>query len=138
MRVNGKHYRTVWMEGATVYMIDQTRLPFEFTVFRAGTWEECCVAIKTMITRGAGAIGATAGFAMAQAFLEADTKKDATIADQARTAIRATRPTARDLFFAVERVYAAGQSGAKEATAEARRLADANVGAARISLSGSA
>jgi len=74
MKVNGKHYRTVWMEGPVVYMIDQTQLPFEFEIFKAPDFKECCFAIKTMITRGADAIGATAGFAMAQAFLSAPDK----------------------------------------------------------------
>ena len=71
MHVNGKHYRTVWMEGSTVFMIDQTLLPFQFQIFEGVTHNETCFAIKNMIIRGAGAIGSSAAFAMAQAYMEA-------------------------------------------------------------------
>ena len=121
MQVNGTHYRTVWMEGSVVYMIDQTRLPFDFVIFRAEDHKQCCEAIKTMITRGAGAIGATAGYAMAQAFLEAESVKDTSLVDKARREIESTRPTARDLFYAVERVYRAGRAGAAAACRCRRR-----------------
>jgi methylthioribose-1-phosphate isomerase len=113
MLVNGKHYRTVWMEGSTVYLIEQNLLPFEFKIHTAKTYQETCHAIKTMIVRGAGAIGATAGFAMAQAFLEkADPAK-------AKREIEATRPTAQNLFYAVERVY-----HASDHVTEAQMIAD--------------
>ena len=73
MKVNGKQYRTVWMEGSTVHLIEQNLLPFEFRIHQCETYLDTCRAIKTMIVRGAGAIGATAGYAMAQAFVEATT-----------------------------------------------------------------
>lgn len=130
MQVNGKHYRTVWMEGKSVYLIDQTLLPFEFEIYEARSYQDCCVAIKTMITRGAGAIGATAGFAMAQAFLQMEENKNESIVDIAAAEIKATRPTARDLFHAVDAVCLAGQKGAQEAVKEAQRLANVNVEAA--------
>jgi S-methyl-5-thioribose-1-phosphate isomerase len=66
-----------------------------------------------MLVRGAGAIGATAGFAMAQAFLA---KADA---DKARHEIEATRPTAQNLFYAVERVF-----NSADPVAEAQKIAD--------------
>jgi S-methyl-5-thioribose-1-phosphate isomerase len=84
-----------------------------------------------MVTRGAGAIGATAGFAMAQAYLAAEKNNDTLLIDQARRAIEATRPTARDLFYAVDRVYRAGRSGANAAWQEAQVIADENVEAAK-------
>jgi methylthioribose-1-phosphate isomerase len=59
------------MEGSSVFMIEQNLLPFEFRIFESGDYLETCRAIRTMIVRGAGAIGAVAGFAMAQACLEA-------------------------------------------------------------------
>ena len=131
MHVNGKHYRTVWMEGSVVCMIDQTLLPFEFSVYKADSYQACCKAIKTMVTRGAGAIGATAGYAMAQACLKAYENRDPQVMDVARKEIEATRPTARDLFYAVSRVYSAGRSDAASALEEARKIADENVDAAR-------
>jgi methylthioribose-1-phosphate isomerase len=120
MLVNGKHYRTVWLEGSTVYLIEQNLLPFEFKIHTAKTYQETCHAIKTMIVRGAGAIGATAGFAMAQAFLE---KADLV---RAKEEIEATRPTAQNLFYAVERVYKA-----KDPAAESRAIADEDAAACR-------
>ena len=113
MKVNGQHYRTVWLDGQTVHLIEQNLLPFEFKIYTAKTYQETCHAIKTMIVRGAGAIGAAAGFAMAQAFLaKADTAK-------ARKEIEATRPTAQNLFYAVKRVYEA-----TDPVVEAQKIAD--------------
>ncbi len=71
MNVKGKKYRTIWMEDSSVFMIEQNLLPFEFKIFEAKTYKETCFGISTMIVRGAGAIGAAAAYAMAQAFLEA-------------------------------------------------------------------
>jgi len=49
MVVNGKHYRTVWMEDASVCLIEQNLLPFEFRIFRADNYRDTCMAISTMI-----------------------------------------------------------------------------------------
>jgi methylthioribose-1-phosphate isomerase len=108
MHINGKYYRTVWMEGSVVYMIDQTLLPFEFRIFEAKNYQSNCHAIKTMITRGAGAIGATAGFAMAQAMMEAPKAGYEDFILKAKREIEGTRPTARNLFYAVDRGFEAG------------------------------
>ncbi len=124
MKVNGIDYRTVWMEGGSVFMIEQNRLPFEFTIHEAESCKETCLAIRTMIIRGAGAIGAAAGFAMAQAALEAPVKNRESFLLAARKAIEATRPTARNLFYAVERVFAAALISKELAIAEAGRVAD--------------
>ncbi|MCB0807249.1 MAG: S-methyl-5-thioribose-1-phosphate isomerase [Bacteroidales bacterium] len=130
MHVNGKHYRTVWMEGKTVLMIDQTKLPFEFKIHACHNYIDSCIAIRTMITRGAGAIGATAGFAMAQVYLENDGDEDFFL--KARKEIESTRPTARNLFFAVEKVFDAGRSGADHAVEMAQQLAEENIEEARM------
>ena len=132
MHVKGKHYRTVWMEGSSVFMIEQNLLPFEFKIFEAKNWKDCCFAIKSMITRGAGAIGATAGFAMAQAYMEAITTNNQGIVIIAKKEIEATRPTARNLFYAVDRVYKAGQISPENAIAEAQKMADENIEEAKL------
>ncbi|MCF8369021.1 MAG: S-methyl-5-thioribose-1-phosphate isomerase [Bacteroidales bacterium] len=129
MKVNGKHYRTVWMKGTSVFMIDQTRLPFEFLIFEAKSYKESCYAIKAMITRGAGAIGATAGFAMVQAYLESH--GDEEMLFQAKNEIEATRPTARNLFYAVDRVFNAGKKSIENALTTALQMADENIEEAR-------
>lgn len=58
------------MKGSSVLLIDQNLLPFKFKIYRSNSYLDTCNAIKTMIIRGAGAIGAATGYAMAQAFLE--------------------------------------------------------------------
>ena len=68
MLVGEKSYQTVWMEGTSVFMIEQNLLPFEFRIHECPTYWDTCMAITEMVIRGAGAIGAAAGFAMAQAF----------------------------------------------------------------------
>ena len=132
MRVNGIAYRSVWIEDGVVKMIDQRRLPFRFDILSLTTPQETAEAIRSMAVRGAGAIGVAAGYAMAQAALAAPAATfDATIA-QAAELIRATRPTARDLFYAVDNVLAAMRSTAgveakrASALATAQRLSDEN------------
>ncbi len=120
MKVNGQHYRTVWLEGTTVHLIEQNLLPFQFKVHQAADYRETCRAIKTMIVRGAGAIGAAAGFAMAQALLA---KADPL---QAKQEIEATRPTAQNLFYGVDRVF-----NAKDPAAEAQKIADEDAASCR-------
>lgn len=127
MKVNGKDYRTVWMEHGTVYLIEQNLLPFEFKIYEAKSYRDTCEVISTMIVRGAGAIGATAGFGMAQGFIESG--GDTTFIERARRDIEDTRPTAQNLFYAVERVYRAGMNSgghpsAEAAISEAQSIAD--------------
>ena len=124
MKVGGKNYRTVWMEDSSVFFIEQNLLPFEFRIQQSVSFSQSCHAIRSMQVRGAGAIGALAGFAMAQAFLEAEKSKDPGLVSRARAEIEATRPTARNLFFEVERVCNAGRGYAADALAEALAIAD--------------
>ncbi|MDA3868256.1 MAG: S-methyl-5-thioribose-1-phosphate isomerase [Salinivirgaceae bacterium] len=131
MQVNHKHYRTVWMEGSAVFMIDQNLLPFEFSLFKSVSCSDTCIAIKDMTTRGAGAIGAAAGFAMAQGALEAPAHKYAEALLEAKKTIEQTRPTANDLFFAVNEVYKAACINSDEAVKKAMELADTNATACR-------
>ena len=131
MHVNGKHYRTVWMEGSSVYMIDQTLLPYQFQIFESPTHKETCFAIKNMVTRGAGAIGSAAAFAMAQAFMESKLIKAKDYAVKAKEEIENLRPTAQNLFYAVNRVFKAGSESVGYAILEAQKIADENVEAAK-------
>jgi len=135
MRVNGKDYRTVWMEGPVVRTINQPLLPHRFDIVSLPDHRATSEAIRNMTLRGAGAIGAAAGFGMAQVFLEAPPAgqaREAYLAEGYET-LRATRPTARDLFYALDRVRAAGETGGAEAAArEARALAEDYVDAGRL------
>lgn len=125
MRVGRKEYRTVWMEGSTVFLIEQNLLPFKFEIFKSKSYQETCLAIKNMLVRGAGAIGAAAGFAMAQAVLRGEDIK------KAKKEIEATRPTAQNLFYAVERVFEAAKRNRKAAAAEAQKIADEDAESSR-------
>lgn len=127
MQVGNKYYRTVWMEGSTVFMINQNLLPFEFKIYKAENHLDSCYAIRSMIVRGAGAIGAAAGFAMAQAFIEAPQDKFLLYIEKAKKEIEATRPTAQNLFYATDRVFKAGIISVDNAIADAQKIADENV-----------
>ena len=103
MKVDGTPYRTIWPthDGSAVEVIDQTRLPHEFEVSRLETLDDAVRAISTMVVRGAPLIGATAAYGMALA-LRTDAS-DAAL-DAAGAALVATRPTAVNLRWAVDRV----------------------------------
>ena len=120
MNVYGRHYRTIWEkedDPNVVQIIDQRHLPHEFIVENLTTVDEVAAAIKDMHVRGAGLIGATAGYGMYIAALQApqdspETFINAFIADGEK--LKATRPTAVNLAWAVKRqqesVEAAGSN----------------------------
>jgi methylthioribose-1-phosphate isomerase len=107
MLVNGIHYRTIWMEGSSVKMIDQLALPYKFVIFDSKDHLSTAQAIRTMLIRGAGAIGAAGGYGMAQAALEAPDIGFADYIFKAATLLKSTRPTAQNLFYSVDRVHEA-------------------------------
>ena len=74
MNVDGKHFRTIWVkedDSSTIQIIDQQKLPHEFIIMDLPTVEDFRSAIKDMYVRGAGLIGATAGYGMYIAALTA-------------------------------------------------------------------
>ncbi len=123
MRVNGVAYRTVWMDGGAVKLIDQRLLPFRFKVVSLRTHQETAEAIRAMTVRGAGAIGVAAGYAMAQAARHAPARAFDRAMAEAAELLRGTRPTARNLFYSVERVLAGLPVGAPVAARRARAAA---------------
>ncbi len=134
MKVNGKHYRAVWMEDTSVFLIEQNLLPFEFKIYEAKKYLDICQAIKTMKVRGSMAIGASAGFAMAQAFLEAPEDNFIQFTEKAKRDIELTRPTAQNLFYAVNYVYAAAKKSKnprETAKLTAQKFADEDASACR-------
>jgi len=120
MKVQNKTYRAVWMEGRSVVVIDQRLLPHRFKLLRLKNHRETAEAIRNMTIRGAGTIGATAAYGMAQAFLE---NSSAAYIRRAYETLVATRPTAVDLKHALDRVLVAAGT-ARAAVAEAKRIAD--------------
>lgn len=103
MRVGDRWYRTIWLadDGWSVSIIDQTRLPADFVVIELTSVAAVATAIATMQVRGAPLIGVAAAFGLALAMR--DEPSDAGLAAAAATLI-ATRPTAVNLRWAVERV----------------------------------
>jgi len=67
MKVNGKEYRSLWFEDGKLLMIDQRKLPFEFSIFEAKNVDDVVFAIKEMVVRGAPAIGCAAAYGVALA-----------------------------------------------------------------------
>ena len=88
--------RAVWFDKGKVMMIDQRELPHKLVTVGFSKYQDVAEAIKNMTTRGAPSIGAAAAYGMCLASLSgADL-------DKAAAYIKAARPTANDLFFAVD------------------------------------
>jgi methylthioribose-1-phosphate isomerase len=130
--------RTVYWDKGSVYMIDQTRLPHETVMLSYSDYNEVAQAIKDMRVRGAPAIGVTAAFGLALAAQQSTASTAAELVldvTSAAAVLRATRPTAVNLFWAIERMLhtakaaASGSAAALRAAllAEAMRMADEDV-----------
>jgi len=125
MNVDGKHYRTIWMKEnnpAVVQIIDQRHLPHKFVVEELTTVDEMATAIKDMHVRGAGLIGAAAGYGMYLAALHAPEQGFMAALTADGDKLKATRPTAVNLAWAVDRQLeaigaVAGDKAAKVAVA---------------------
>jgi len=103
VKVDGVWRRTIWRaeDGRSVEIIDQTRLPHEFAIRRLASVADVVVAIETMQARGAPLIGAAAAYGLCL-----QTQVDASDAalDAAAEVLRATRPTAVNLSWALAEV----------------------------------
>ncbi len=99
--------KTLEWTDAGVRFIDQTKLPTEETYVTCKTYEEVADAIRTMIVRGAPAIGVTAAMGIAlgvrdsKASDHAELKQDF---DRICEVLGSTRPTAVNLFWAIRRM----------------------------------
>ncbi|MBP2301643.1 S-methyl-5-thioribose-1-phosphate isomerase [Azospirillum picis] len=130
MRIDGTAYRTIWPEeDGSIAIIDQTRLPHDFSVVRLTTLDEAAHAIRAMLVRGAPLIGAAAAYGVALA-LRTDSG-DAGLEGACATLL-ATRPTAVNLRWALERMRARllplpESQRVAAAEAEAAAIADEDV-----------
>jgi S-methyl-5-thioribose-1-phosphate isomerase len=133
VKINGeiRELWTLWREGVNVKMIDQRYLPHRFEILTLHNHCETAEAIREMAVRGAGAIGVAAGYGIAQAALEAKERKlkdfKAYVSKAANT-LKNTRPTAVNLFHAIDRCIKAISSGSvservASACAESDRIA---------------
>ena len=99
-------FRTIWpTEDRFVEVIDQRKLPHEFVVVKLETYKDAEIAIKDMTVRGAPLIGATAAYGIYLAVREMVEKElDGSFLDQAFSDLRASRPTAVNLFWALDKM----------------------------------
>jgi methylthioribose-1-phosphate isomerase len=145
VKVNGQHFRTIWLkpnDETVVQLIDQRFLPHRFVIEEVRTVEQMATAIREMHVRGAGLIGASAGYGMYLAAIEATARPAVAGIDEqlfgVGAQLKATRPTAVNLSWAVERQLRniAGGKNAKEKVAlalrTARSIADEDVEHCRL------
>jgi methylthioribose-1-phosphate isomerase len=129
--------RTIeWKEGVAV-IVDQTKLPNEVVWVEMKNSYEVASAIKEMKLRGAPLIGVAAAYGLALTAFHSKAEKREELMKELEIAaelLRKTRPTAVNLFWAIERVMNKAQEslGTKEAlaesvVAEAQRMADEDV-----------
>jgi methylthioribose-1-phosphate isomerase len=131
MNIGGKAWRTIWLEegGRSIGVIDQTRLPHQLVTRSIASCDQAAVAIATMVVRGAPLIGVTGAYGLMLA-LQAD-PSDAALA-AAFEQLHATRPTAINLRWALERVrqhvaLLPPEHRAEAAKAEASAIAEEDV-----------
>jgi len=130
VKVNGQPTRTIWLKDndpGCVEVIDQRRLPHEFITSQLANVKEVEAAIKNMTIRGAGLIGATAAYGMSLAaqtarknYFEEDLSKAAKI-------LIASRPTASNLAWAVNRQLKAIAKGSTHQEKIALAILEANL-----------
>ena len=124
-----------WVNGH-VRMIDQTRLPDRLVYVNLTNYRQISRAIRTMVVRGAPAIGVAAGMGMALA-AHANRRKGRDVVlkelEKAADSLRTSRPTAQNLFWAVERLLqrarnaGLGDDIAKLVVNEAKRMAEEDI-----------
>jgi methylthioribose-1-phosphate isomerase len=128
--------RTVSWKGGTVEMIDQTVLPGRLTRVTYSRPEEVAAAIRSMVVRGAPAIGVAAAMGVALAVVHTKAKNMPELMKEVEakaTLMRATRPTAVNLFWGIDRVLSTvhAASSVKEAkekvSAQVVTMADEDV-----------
>ncbi|HDM67430.1 MAG TPA: S-methyl-5-thioribose-1-phosphate isomerase [Thermoplasmatales archaeon] len=93
MMVEGEEKKALWFEDGKLYMIDQRKLPFNYEIYVADSVDDVVFAIKDMVVRGAPAIGVAAAYGMVIGW-----DKPLETAE----VLRRTRPTAYDLFYAID------------------------------------
>ena len=101
MKIENKAYRTIWFENNLVKIIDQTKLPHQFTIKNLKTVKDAINAIQTMEVRGAPLIGATAAYGLVLSIVE---KNDLSFLKKSSEDLIASRPTAINLKWAVDRM----------------------------------
>ena len=126
--------RTIEWHDGTVVTIDQTKLPQETVFLEMKNVTEVAEAIKTMKIRGAPLLGAAAAFALALVAYHSKAEKKAELInelDKAAETLKKTRPTAVNLFWAIDRILTKARGFSENAKdlatfviEEAQKIAD--------------
>ncbi|WP_321347361.1 S-methyl-5-thioribose-1-phosphate isomerase [uncultured Draconibacterium sp.] len=109
MKIQGKHYHTIWVDAddpTIIQVIDQRKLPFVFETFAMRTANDAFFAIKEMVVRGAPLIGVTAAYGMYLALLQMKNKNWEEELNRVAEYLKSSRPTAVNLAFAVDEMLA--------------------------------
>lgn len=112
--------KTLYWKDNHLFILDQTKLPAKVTYFECETYQDVIHTIKTLMVRGAPAIGVAAAFGMALAELAGEDLEK--VAEE----IKAARPTAVNLFWAVDRILEAKSVG-RSALDEALLMFDEDI-----------
>ena len=129
-----------WLGGGRVRLIDQTQLPHEESFVETADYRDLAEAIRHLKVRGAPLIGITAAYALALACREAVAAGEEAYLSRLREAaaeLRATRPTAVNLTWALERMLRVAESAASARDAveamemEARHIHEEDITANR-------
>ena len=128
--------RTVEWKNNKVVMIDQTKLPTELVFVEFSDYNQVADAIRTLVVRGAPAIGVSGAFGLALAVLQSEAStKDELISDleEARKILFATRPTAVNLGWGLEKIMNVAKIGdsvgqiRELVISEAKKMADDDI-----------
>lgn len=126
MKVQNKHFRSIWVNDKTnqVEIIDQTQLPHHFRIVQLQTLDDAAEAIRDMWIRGAPLVGATAAYGLCIAI---DSDPSGPGMTRAIETLLATRPTAINLRWAMERMELSLRKLAAEKRSEAAWQLAANI-----------
>lgn len=106
MRINGQVFQTIWVDqlnSERIKIIDQQKLPFEFSIKTLKTFQDAFNAIKDMTVRGAPLIGVTAAYGIYLALIEFGGKNELEkYLRRKANEMKTARPTAVNLAFAVD------------------------------------
>lgn len=105
--------KTIWWEEGKVVLINQQKLPTSLEYIECTDYRRVATAIKTLEIRGAPAIGVAAAMGIALAAHQSQATSPTQLlkdVDVAAHAIRSTRPTARNLFWAIDRMLQQAQA----------------------------
>jgi len=115
-----------WVEGGVVRLVDQTRLPRELVFEDCTTYQQIAAAIRPLKVRGAPALGCAGAFGMALCAYHSEAQTADELLEElaeARRLLAATRPTAVNLFWALDRMSALAEAKARAGDVQAMKAA---------------